>query len=43
VLTEVPENTFETWLSKYMIPIPSDQRYGCKELISVRNRINRSN
>ena len=29
---EMPENTFEHWLSKYVIPITIDQRYGEKEL-----------
>jgi hypothetical protein len=27
VLSEVPEDTFEAWMSKFMIPIPVDQRY----------------
>lgn len=32
VLTEVPETSIEAWLSKYMIPIPIDQRYDEKEI-----------
>jgi hypothetical protein len=27
VLSEVPESSFEGWMSKFMIPIPVDQRY----------------
>lgn len=27
VLSEVPEFTFEAWMSKFMLPIPVDQRY----------------
>jgi hypothetical protein len=32
VLKLVEENSFEAYLSKYMIPIPIDQRYGEKEI-----------
>jgi hypothetical protein len=32
VVAEVPENSFEARLSKFMVPIPIDQRYGKKEL-----------
>lgn len=33
VLTEVPADSFEAWLSKYLIPIPIDQRYGSNEIL----------
>lgn len=32
LLTEMPERSFEYWLSRYMIPITIDQRYGKEEL-----------
>ncbi len=32
VLQETPANSFEYWLSRYMIPITIDQRYGKEEL-----------
>ena len=32
VLRETPTNSFEYWLSRYMIPITIDQRYGKEEL-----------
>lgn len=30
ILKEVPANSFESWLSKFMLPIPIDQRYDIK-------------
>ena len=36
---EMPENTFEHWLSRYVIPITIDQRYGEKELKSLADII----
>lgn len=39
ILSEADENTFEYWLSKYMIPITIDQRYGKKELQYIRGLI----
>ncbi len=33
----LPENTFEHWMSRYMIPITIDQRYGHKELEYLRS------
>ncbi len=36
---EMPENTFEHWLSRYVIPITIDQRYGEKELEYLANII----
>jgi len=39
VLKEVPDFSFEAWLSKYLIPIPIDQRYGRKELRHVYETI----
>jgi hypothetical protein len=32
VLKETPPDSFEFWLSRYMIPITIDQRYGKEEL-----------
>lgn len=37
VLSELPDNTFEAWLSKYMIPIPIDQRYDIKTLNHINH------
>lgn len=35
VLNEVKGDTFEAWLSRYMVPLPVDQRYGSSELDKV--------
>lgn len=32
ICNEQPENNFEHWISRYMIPITIDQRYGKKEI-----------
>lgn len=32
VTEELPEDTFEHWLSRYVIPVTIDQRYGAEEL-----------
>ena len=40
LLDEVEENTFEYWISRYVIPITIDQRYGKKELDFVRSIVN---
>ena len=32
ITEELPENTFEHWLSRYVIPVTIDQRYGAEEL-----------
>ena len=32
LLDEMPEDSFESWISRYVIPITIDQRYGEKEL-----------
>lgn len=37
ICDEQPENSFEYWLSKYVIPITIDQRYGRKELEYIAN------
>ena len=37
ITKELPENTFEHWMSRYMIPITIDQRYGHKELEFLRS------
>lgn len=39
VLSEVEEDTYEAWLSKYMIPVPVDQRYGKNDLLYMSNII----
>ncbi len=40
LLNEVPEESFEYYISRYIIPITIDQRYGKKELDFVRSLIN---
>ena len=39
VRSEVSENDFEYWLSRYIIPVTIDQRYGRKELEFIRSLI----
>lgn len=39
VLSEVQGNTFEAYFSKYMIPLPIDQRYGKNDLLHMYNVI----
>lgn len=39
LLDEVDNNSFEYWLSRYVIPITIDQRYGYEELEFIRNLI----
>ncbi len=39
VLQEVPANSFEAWLSKFMLPIPIDQRYSKFDLELIKNKI----
>lgn len=39
ILQEVPTDCFEYWLSRYMIPITIDQRYGEKELEYIRSLV----
>lgn len=39
ICQEVPENTFEYWISRYVIPITIDQRYGKEELDYLVNII----
>lgn len=39
ILSETYEGTFEYWLSKYMIPITIDQRYGETELKYIRGLV----
>lgn len=41
VTEELPENTYEHWLSRYVIPITIDQRYGREEL-DYLNKVIRS-
>ena len=39
ILSEAKEDSFEYWLSRYMIPITIDQRYGKEELKFIRGLI----
>lgn len=39
LLDEVEEDCFEYWLSRYIIPITIDQRYGEKELLYIKRLI----
>jgi len=39
ICNELPENTFEYYLSRYVIPITIDQRYGHRELEYLNNVI----
>lgn len=39
ITEELPENTFEHWMSRYMIPITIDQRYGVEDLEYIRSII----
>lgn len=39
ITEELPEETFEHWLSRYIIPITIDQRYGKEELMYIRSII----
>lgn len=40
ICNEQPADSFEYWLSRYMIPITIDQRYGKKELDYLANVVN---
>ena len=40
ICDEQPEDSFEYWLSRYVIPITIDQRYGRKELDYLANVVN---
>jgi hypothetical protein len=37
LLDEMPEDTVEYWISRYIIPITIDQRYGFDELEYIKN------
>lgn len=39
ITEELPEETFEHWMSRYMIPITIDQRYGVEDLEHIRSII----
>ena len=39
ITEELPENTFEHWMSRFMIPITIDQRYGEEDLRYIRSVI----
>ena len=39
VINSVPENSVESMLSKYMVPIPIDQRYGVDEIRFVSEAV----
>ena len=43
LLSEMPNNTFEYWISKFIIPITIDQRYGEKELKYINDVIRGEN
>jgi len=40
ICQEQPQNIFEYWLSRYVIPITIDQRYGSKELEYIAKIVN---
>ncbi len=40
ICEELPSDTVEYWLSRYIIPITIDQRYGRQELEYLRNAVN---
>lgn len=42
LIDEMPENSFEHWISRYVIPITIDQRYGMKELELINSGIRRA-
>ena len=39
LLEEIPEDTIEYWISRYVIPITIDQRYGKTELEYIKKVI----
>ncbi len=39
ITEELPEDTFEHWMSRFMIPITIDQRYGVEDLENIRSII----
>lgn len=39
ITKELPKDTFEHWLSRYIIPITIDQRYGVEELLYLKKTI----
>lgn len=40
VLKETAPDSFEAWMSKFMVPLPIDQRYGRTEINEMKNYIN---
>lgn len=42
VLKEVPADSFEAWLSKFMLPIPIDQRYDTKTVEWVCSQVKKA-
>jgi hypothetical protein len=39
IMNEMPDKSFEYWLSRYIIPITIDQRYGRRELEHIRQSV----
>ena len=39
ITEELPESSFEHWLSRYMIPVTIDQRYGKEDIVHIYNVI----
>lgn len=39
ITDELPESSFEHWLSRYMIPVTIDQRYGKEDLEYIRSKV----
>ena len=39
ITEELSEDTFEHWLSRYVIPITIDQRYDAEDLINIKEVI----
>lgn len=39
ITEEMPKDSFEYWMSRYMIPITIDQRYGIDDLVYIRSII----
>ena len=42
ITEELPEETFEHWMSRYVIPVTIDQRYGKEELRFIRSIIDKA-
>ena len=40
ILKEIAPSSFEAWMSKFMLPLPIDQRYGRSEIKEIKNHLN---